>query len=146
MRGPGFCGCSRAFSCGCFRVWSRVLRLLVCVVQGPTVVHLEPKCSTRLRGLNLSFSLRQWTICALLKVLIMISPRTTTFNFDVYCIMLYTIVYTVHCTLYSVHCTLYIVHCTLYSTHCTLYNVHCTMYGYAISFYYSHNSLYNYKI
>ena len=38
--------------------------------------------------------------------------------------VLYTKLYTVHCTLYTVHCSLYTVHCTLYTVH---YTIQCTV-------------------
>ena len=40
--------------------------------------------------------------------------------------ILYTVLYTVQCTVYSVHYTLLIVHCTLYNAQCAMYIVHCS--------------------
>ena len=54
---------------------------------------------------------------------------TVLFNvyFTVLCV--FTVWYSVYCTLYSVYCTLYSAYCTLYSAYCTLYSAYCTFYS-----------------
>ena len=43
--------------------------------------------------------------------------------------ILYSAVYSVHCTVHSVQCTMYRVQCKVNSVQCTVYSIQCTVYS-----------------
>ena len=44
-------------------------------------------------------------------------------------VLVYSVVYTVHCTVDGVQCTVYSVQCVVYSVLCTVYIVQCIVYS-----------------